>query len=526
MRIKTSIRKAMTDPALLGHVLKGESWVAWRVLLIAAMGETLTHDERELFKELTHRDHEPNQRVEEFVGVIGRRGGKSRAVSVLATFIAGLCEHPNLVAGETGVLLCIAPDQEQAGIVLDYVEANFRQSKVLKQLIVSRTARALELSNGIEIRVKASDFRRLRGPSYIAVIADESAFWLNEGSANPDSEILAAVRPGLATTGGPLFIISSPYARKGELWSLYNKHFGSKGDPSVLVAQGPTLTFNPKLPRSIVNRAYERDPAAAAAEYGGEFRTDLEAFVSLEVVNSCISRGVYERPYRAGQRYVGFVDPSGGSADSFTLAIAHRDADSLIVDCIREVKPPFSPESVVQEFAGLLKSYRIRTVAGDNYAKLWPVEVFAKHGIRYEQNARPKSDLYQGLLPLLNSRRCELLDHPKLVNQLVNLERRTSRGGRDSIDHPSGAHDDLANAVAGVLTSIAAPKPVARTFALNPYTGIVSCERDQTGRILRVFDQRGREMTNADRNGCNPGKGINPDLSLFNAQRSINSWRQ
>ena len=526
MRIKTSIRKAMTDPALLGHALKGGSWVAWRTLLIAAMGEALTEDERELFKQLTHRDHEPLQRVEEFVGVIGRRGGKSRAVSVLATYLAGLCEHPNLVPGETGVLLCIAPDQEQAGIVLDYVEANFRQSKVLKQLIVSRTARALELRNGIEIRVKASDFRRLRGPSYITVIADESAFWLNEGSANPDSEILAAVRPGLATTGGPLFIISSPYARKGELWSLYNKHFGCKRDPSVLVAQGPTLTFNPKLPRSIVNRAYERDPAAAAAEYGGEFRTDLEAFVSLEVVNACISRGVFERPYQSGMRYVAFTDPSGGSADSFTLAIAHRDADSLILDCIREVKPPFSPESVVAEYAGVLKSYRITKVAGDNYAKLWPVEVFAKHGIRYEQNARPKSDLYQGLLPLLNSRRCELLDHPKLINQLISLERRTSRGGRDSIDHPSNAHDDIANAVAGALTSIAAPKPVARTFAHNPYTGIVSCERDQTGRILRVFDQCGREMRNADKNGCHPGKGINPDLSLFNAQRGINSWSQ
>jgi hypothetical protein len=59
------------------------------------------------------------------------------------------------------------------------------------------------------------------------------------------------------------------------------------------------------------------------------------------------------------------------------------------------------------------------------------------------------------LLPLLNSRRCELLDNTRLVTQLVNLERRTSRGGRDSIDHSPGAHDDLANCVAGVLTAIA-----------------------------------------------------------------------
>jgi hypothetical protein len=37
------------------------------------------------------------------------------------------------------------------------------------------------------------------------------------------------------------------------------------------------------------------------------------------------------------------------------------------------------------------------------------------------------------------------------VQQLVALERRTARGGRDTIDHPPGAHDDVANAVAGVI---------------------------------------------------------------------------
>jgi hypothetical protein len=59
--------------------------------------------------------------------------------------------------------------------------------------------------------------------------------------------------------------------------------------------------------------------------------------------------------------------------------------------------------------------------------------------------------LYQGFLPLLNSGKVELLDNAVCVAQLANLERKTARGGRDSIDHPSGAyHDDVANSVAGV----------------------------------------------------------------------------
>jgi hypothetical protein len=45
----------------------------------------------------------------------------------------------------------------------------------------------------------------------------------------------------------------------------------------------------------------------------------------------------------------------------------------------------------------------------------------------------------------------ELLDLPRLIAQLCSLERRTARGGRDSIDHPPKAHDDVANVAAGAL---------------------------------------------------------------------------
>jgi len=152
---------------------------------------------------------------------------------------------------------------------------------------------------------------------------------------------------------------------------------------------------------------------------------------------------------------LGFVDPSGGSADSMTLAVGHREDTVVVVDAVREVKPPFSPEDVVDEFATLLKRYRIVKVTGDRYAGEWPREQFRKRGISYEPAAKPKSDLYRDLLPAINSRRVDLLDHPRLVNQLASLERRTARGGRDSIDHAPGAHDDIANAVAGVSAMFA-----------------------------------------------------------------------
>jgi hypothetical protein len=451
MRPRTSLRRALADERLLGATLRGDSWKPWRTLLIAAMGEALDDDERAIFRELTGREREPGQRIEEGAWCIGRRGGKSRAVSVAATYLSALNEHPNLVPGERGLLLIIAPDQRQSAICLDYIEAAFRGSAVLRQLVESRTATQLRLSNGIDIEVRASDFRRLRGPTYVAVICDESAFYFNaEDSANADAEILNAVRPGLATTGGPLFMISSPYARRGELWRLFQKHYGADGDPRILVARAPSRTMNSTLPQSVVDRAYERDPASAAAEYGAAFRRDIESWCSIEAVNACVAKGTYER--RRQHSHSAFVDPSGGSVDSMTLAVGHCDhgKQTVVLDALREAVPPFSPEAVVELFAKTLGDYGLDHVVGDRYGGLWPVEQFSKFGIRYEQSAAPKSDLYRDLLPLLNSGRIELLDHPRLIAQLTALERHVSRGGRDSIDHPPGARDDLANCVAGL----------------------------------------------------------------------------
>jgi hypothetical protein len=110
MKPRISLRQSLQDPNLLGGALTGESWAAWRTLLVASMGESLTEDERATFRALTGREREPLQRVDEFAAVIGRRGGKSRAMATLATYIAGLCDHCDaLVPGERGVLLWMQP---------------------------------------------------------------------------------------------------------------------------------------------------------------------------------------------------------------------------------------------------------------------------------------------------------------------------------------------------------------------------------------------------------------------------------
>jgi hypothetical protein len=423
-----TMRRALSDPAMLGTVLVGDSWLAWRILLVAAMGESLTDDERVIFTRLTGREREPDVRVESLWAAVGRRGGKSRAIATLIVFIATLVDHSKaIVTGEKPIVLCLAPTARQARVVLDYISGIIESTPLLAPLIVNKTAETLELSNNITIEVRPATLRGTRGFSTVAVVVDEIAFLRSDESANPDSEILKALRPSLATTGGLLACISSPYAKRGELYTTFRKHYGPDGDPLILVAKAPSWETNPSLSRRVIDRAYEDDATAAAAEYGGEFRADIEAFVSREVVEGCVIPGVLERPPASSVSYQAFVDPSGGSSDSMTLCVGHKEGDTIVIDAIRE---PFSPDDVVGEFSALLKSYGVSKVVGDRYAGAWPQERFRERSITYEPSAKAKSDLYVALLATLNSARIELPDDKRLVSQLCGLERRTARRAR------------------------------------------------------------------------------------------------
>ena len=95
------------------------------------------------------------------------------------------------------------------------------------------------------------------------------------------------------------------------------------------------------MPQRVVDRALEKkDRARATAEYLAEFRTDVEGFVALEIVEACT--GDYREMLPAASNfYRAFTDPSGGSDDSFALAISHKSNDRIIIDAIREARSPF-----------------------------------------------------------------------------------------------------------------------------------------------------------------------------------------
>jgi hypothetical protein len=419
--------------------------------------------------------------------IVGRRGGKSRIAALVAVYLACFRDYRGVLApGEVGTLAVIAADRRQARTVMRYITGFLEAIPMLKALVVNQAREAVELSNRVVIEVHTANFRSTRGYTLIGVVCDEIAFWRNDdGSANPDTEILNGLRPGMATVPEALLIAtSSPYARRGVLWEAYRRHYGT--DSAVLVWKGDTQSMNASVAPSIIAEAYAADEAAAAAEYGAEFRRDIESFISREVVDAAIVAGRFELPPIAGQEYISFVDPSGGSQDSMTLAIAHREHDSAVLDCVRERRAPFNPSEVVTEFVATLKLYGITRVIGDRYAGEWPRERFREHDITYQPAEKTKSEYYLELLPLLNSGTVRLLDHARLVAQLANLERRTSRIGRDTVDHPPGFHDDVVNAAAGALVGTRRAQGWY-VIDLNDPTGTVPTLNAYQQQIAKVF---------------------------------------
>lgn len=453
-----SMRRALTDPQLFGAMLEGDTWAGWKALLIASQGEELRPAEREVLLSLTGREHEPSEPVDELWMIVGRRGGKTRAGAVFASYFAALCDWSDVLApGERGTVPIMSASVAQARKALSYLSGIFDPrtgSPILRKLRTGETADTVSLSTRVDIEVRPANWRTIRGGTAVAAVGDEVAFWRSDFTTNPDTEILNAVRPALATTGGPLLCMSSPYARKGEVFEAYRRHYGPEGDPTILVAKAASKVMNPSLSDRFIAKEYARDTAVARAEWGGEFRDGIESFISLDVVEECTATDVIERPPSSGIRYSAFVDPSGGGADAMTLAIAHQEGDRVVLDAVREEHPGTSPDAVVRQFCGLLKAYGIKSVTGDRYAGEWPRERFRAAEITYTVSERSKSEIYRDFLPVLNSRNAVLLDIPQLRKQLLSLERRTTRGtGRDIIDHPTmkGAHDDLINAAAGAM---------------------------------------------------------------------------
>ncbi len=432
------------------------SWSRWLTVLRIMYGLPIHPKKRELVQRCTGRDVDnlPKDGFDESLLLVGRRSGKSKISALVALYEAALSERwKHLSRGEIGLVACVAPTKKQGGIVRSYIEGAFDASPLLKQEIVKFDKENIVLRNGVHITVLIGDWRHIRGFTLLALIVEEAAFFQlsEECKVRSDTELIRAVRPSLATVGGRLVSISSPYAKKGYCYDVHKRCFGNDG-ADILCWNTDSRTMNSTtLKQSTIDRAYAEDPASARAEYGGLFREDIETYVSRELVESLVVRDRKELMPDDRRQYTAFVDVSGGRKDAASLCIGHRHEGKITVDYLRQWKAPHDPYVVIEQMAGTVRKYGLTKCTADNYAGEFVVKAFASHGIVCTKSDLPKSQLYIELLPQLCSAKVELVDDTVLIDQLAALERRTRSGGRDSVDHPAGGHDDAANTLAGMV---------------------------------------------------------------------------
>ena len=455
---KYDIIWACQSDQIFGPWFKGKpSWQPWLTFLKHLFGLIASPRELAEIQLRTGRLPEKRHRYNEAWLVVGRRGGKSFILAVIAVYLTFFVDwKKHLAPGEFGTIVIVAADKKQARVILRYIKGLVNGIAFFRQEKMRETQGLMEFpKQRLAIEIFTTSFRATRGYTIVAALLDEVAFWRSEETTNPDEEIINAIRPGMATMPNAMLLAaSSPYAKRGVLYKHFNDYLG-KDEQDIMVWHADTKTMNPAISQAFLDRQYERDPLKAAAEYGAQFRADIEDFISEEVVDALIQKGVFQRPYGYSNTYAAFADPSGGSSDSFTLAIGHSEDGDRVLDVLREWRAPFQPEEVVKECSDTMKEYRVSKVRGDHYAGNWPKERFRKNGIVYEPCEQRKSDLYRDALPLLNTGVVQLLDSVKMKTQICSLERKQSRGGKFMIDHPPGGQDDLANAVLGLFATMA-----------------------------------------------------------------------
>ena len=237
MSMDLNILQAIDDPAIFGPAFRTpDTWKAWRAFLLALFALPMDDEQLVIYRECTSRAEPPADPVNEGWLICGRRSGKSFTLALIAVFLSCFRDwRPFLGPGECATVMIIAADRRQARTIVRYVKGLLKSVPMLAQTVESETAESITLTNRVVIETHTCSFRAVRGYTVVACLADEIAFWTtDEGGANPDFEVLNAIRPAMATVPGSMLLCaSSPYARRGALWETYQRHYGQPDGPLV-----------------------------------------------------------------------------------------------------------------------------------------------------------------------------------------------------------------------------------------------------------------------------------------------------
>ena len=243
---------------------------------------------------------------------VGRRGGKSSTLSALACAVALFGEH-KIPPGDIGVVAFVSVSRDESASRLRTIET------ILTALGVPyrRQGDTIDLvDKPIAFKTFAGTMQGVVGFTAILIICDEVARWRDaDTGANPATEVLASIRPTMATVPSARMVLSSSPLG---LMDAHAEAFERGDTDDQMVAHAPTWVANPSVTEE-ATRKLEPDLRIWAREYAAEPQgTSVDCF-SVEAVDRAFALEC--EPIAAP---VMLVDASSGKGDAFTFAIAGK----------------------------------------------------------------------------------------------------------------------------------------------------------------------------------------------------------
>jgi hypothetical protein len=428
-------------------------------------GQPLTDAELEWFQRYTGRSAPRAGGYPYLVELFGRQCGKSEMAAAHGAQAGAVAA----VSGQRDVAVVLMAQDTRASIRVAFTYIRrFFERPLLRDLVVAVRQESIELAGNVSVVVMPCRPAAPRGLRVVRFVLDEFAHFLSTDNRPLDKQAWAAALPTLLTTAGKLIALTSPRLLSGLAGALYQRHYG-QDDSDVLIVRAPSIAMNPTLSDEALRQIRDSAPDDAPAELDGEFLMDACALIDEELIDAAVDRGVtVRRP--VAERHVAHVDVSTGASrtsDRWAVAVAHRAHGCGVVDALLVIQPPFSVATACAQTAALCRSFGIREIYGDAFARGFSEAAFAAVGLRWRPAGRTTSDSYIEFAAHLSSGRVRLLDREELLRELRTLERRRG-AARDRIDHRRGTHDDAAAAVAGAVVGALAQGPGASVAVVMP----------------------------------------------------------
>lgn len=425
-----------------------------------------------------------------FVGILGRRAGKSAAITAfIALYEILFGGHMNHVTeGQDVIVPYIAQDLATAKANMSHIALMAAKSKALEAQIKTATRDKIEFKNGITVLPEPPAIKTGRGFAMPIVIGDEVGFWYRTAeAANPDYEVQRAVSYAqLQFPRAKQLLISTPYTEEGLLWDYWKAGTGGYKLPledqgefeDSLVLQASTAAMeNPRITRKRLMKLQQEDPDAFVRESLARFVTAISGFLPPELVTNATQVHIKERSKSMNEKgatipmYIGAMDPAFRH-DSFAFSIFHMETDGTVVQDVlrtwtpdKKLKVTLDPQIIIAEIAELVRQWSLTFVFSDQYQLEALQQLAQQHGFTIIGNdftGKSKAKMYGSLIQLLRTGKLKLLDIPVIYQQLTQLQKKLNAMGGVSIAAPNGRHDDVASVIALGCTAALQAYPVPK----------------------------------------------------------------